>query len=130
MSRLRRLHPSPRVLFAALVALGLAGTVALALLPVDAAFGADPLLRLHSFANPARQVASVVDCGAPVANLTRSSPGVSLYALARDEACQRASTRRVAAGVAGGGMVAVLAALGLVTLARGGDGAAASVKVA
>jgi hypothetical protein len=118
VSRLRRVRPSPRALCLTLAALGVVSAVALAVLPVEAAFGADPLLRLHGFGNRSEQPVSGVDCGSPLGNLTRHTDGLSLYGLALDDACQHASTRRVATGLASGGMVAMLALVGLAALAR------------
>ena len=118
MTRLRRLRPSPRGLCLALAAIGAVSAVALVVLPVQAAFGADPLLRLHSLGNGPVEATSQVSCGSAVGNLTRSAEGVSLYGLARDEACQRASTRRVATGIAGGGVIAALALVALAAMAR------------
>lgn len=118
MSRLRRPRPSPRRLCAALAALGVVSALALALIPVDAAFGADPLLRLHSFANRSDQLAADVSCGSPVGNLTRTPEGLGFYGIARDNACQKASARRVATGIAAGGTVAMLALVGLAAAAE------------
>jgi hypothetical protein len=130
VSRLGRLRPSPRGLCLALAALGLVSAVALAVVPVDAAFGADPLLRLHGFGNPSSEAASDVSCGAPVSNITHHSDGLSLYGLARDDACQHASSRRLATGVAAGATVAMLALVGLAAAARRPDPVPSARRVA
>ena len=118
LRRLGRFHPSPRGLCVALVALGLVSAVALAVLPVDVAFGSDPLLRLHAFGNRSHLPVTGVDCGSPVGNLTGGADSFGLYGLARDKACQRASSRRMATGVAAGGAVAMLACVGLAGVRR------------
>ena len=107
-------RPSPRQLSAALAVLGMLAGMAILVLPVRAAFGDDPLLRLQSFSPAVEQAATEVDCGAPVGNLGRRSDGLSLYGLARDGACREAASRRVATAVAA---MAVVGLLGLVVLA-------------
>lgn len=112
MRRIRR--PSPRKLSVALALLGMVAGLAVLVLPVQAAFADDPLLRLQPFSPALDQVVTEVDCGAAVSNLGRRSDGISLYGLARDGACRAAASRRVATGVAA---TAVIGLLGLITLA-------------
>ncbi len=107
-------RPSPRQLSVALTVLAVSAGLAVLVLPVRVAFADDPLLRLQPFSPGLDQVATEVDCGAPVSNLGRRTDGVSLYGLARDGACREAATRRVATGVAA---FAVIGLLGLITLA-------------
>ena len=112
--RLIRRRPSPRQLSAALAVLGVLAGLAVLVLPVEAAFDDDPLLRLQPFSPALDSVVTEVDCGAAVTNLARRSDGVSLYGLARDGACRDAASRRAATAVAA---AAVIGLLGLVTLA-------------
>ncbi|MDQ4070291.1 MAG: hypothetical protein M3203_12605 [Actinomycetota bacterium] len=114
MRRPRIPRPSPRQLSAALAVLGVLGALAVLVLPVRAAFGDDPLLRLQPFSPALERAATEVDCGAAFGNLGRRSDGVSLYGLARDDACREEASRRVATAVAA---VAVTGVLGLVSLA-------------
>lgn len=114
MRRPRIPRPSPRRLTAAVAVLGMLAGMAILVLPVRAAFGDDPLLRLQPFSPALDRVATEVDCGAPLGNLGRRSDGVSLYGLARDGACREAASRRVATAVAA---MAVIGLLGLVILA-------------
>ena len=108
-------RPSPRRLGAAFPVLGVLAAVAVLVLPVRAAFGDDPLLRLQPFSPGMDRVATEVDCGAALGNLGRRSDGLSLYGLARDDACREEASRRVATAVAA---VAVTGALGLLVLTR------------
>ncbi len=110
---LRMPRPSHRQLSAAVAVLGVLAGLAVVVLPMRAAFGDDPLLRLQPFSPALDQVATEVDCGAAVGNLGRRSDGVSLYGLARDGACRDAATRRMATAVAA---TAVIGLLGLITL--------------
>ena len=107
-------RPSPRRLTAAVAVLGMLAGMSILVLPVRAAFGDDPLLRLQPFSPALDRVATEVDCGAPLGNLGRRSDGLSLYGLARDGACRDAASRRVATAVAA---MAVIGLLGLVILA-------------
>jgi hypothetical protein len=93
--------------------LGVAAAAAVLVLPVRAAFGDDPLLRLQSFSPGLEQVVTNVNCGGVVSNLGRRSGGLSLYDLARDDACREAASRRAATAVATVAVVGLLAALGL-----------------
>ena len=111
---LRMPRPSHRQLSAAVAVLGVLAGLAVVVLPVRAAFGDDPLLRLQPFSPALDQVATEVDCGAAVGNLGRRSEGVSLYGLARDGACREEASKRVATAVA---VVAVIGVLGLLTVA-------------
>jgi len=106
----RRHHlprPSPRRLGAALALLGLLAAVAFLVVPVDAAFADDPLLR-YGVLIGAQPAVTDVDCGVPVNNLRRRPDGLGLYDLARTDACREAATRRAATAAAAGGLVAVL----------------------
>ena len=115
MRRPRIPRPSARQLSAAAAVLGVLAGLAVVVLPVRAAFGDDPLLRLQPFsASALDQAVTEVDCGAAVDNLGRRSEGVSLYGLARDGACREAASRRVATALAA---MAVIGLLGLVSLA-------------
>ena len=107
-------RPSPRQLSAALPVLGVLVGVAVLVLPVRVGFADDPLLRLQPFSATLDRVATEVDCGAAFGNLGRRSGGVSLYGLARDDACREAASRRAATAVAA---AAVIGLLGLVALA-------------
>ena len=107
-------RPSPQRLSAAFAVLGALAAVAVLVLPVRAAFGDDPLLRLQPFSPGLDRAATEVDCGAAFGNLGRRSDGLSLYGLARDDACREEASRRVATAVAA---VAVTGALGLLILA-------------
>ena len=107
-------RPGPRRLSAVLAVLGLVAGLAVLLMPVEVAFGDDPLLRLRPFSSAVDQVVTQVDCGAAIGNLGRRSGELSLYGLARDGACRDAATRRVATAVAA---TAVIALLGLVAVA-------------
>lgn len=106
-------RPSPRRLSAALVLLGILGGVAFLVVPVNAAFSGDPLLRLQAFGSGPSPATSGVDCGAPLANVGRRSDGLSLYSLAKDRACRAAASRRAATAVAAGGLLALLGAIGV-----------------
>ncbi len=107
-------RPTPRRLGAAFPVLGVLAAVSVLVLPVRAAFGDDPLLRLQPFSPGMDRVATEVDCGAALGNLGRRSDGLSLYGLARDGACREEASKRVATAVA---VVAVVGMLGLLTLA-------------
>ena len=106
-------RPSPRRLGAALVALGLLGALSFLVVPVRASVAGDPLLRLRVFGDTTAQPAGHVRCGAPLANLSRRSDGLSLYVLATDRACRNAASRRTAAAVAAAAVVGVLGAIAL-----------------
>ena len=107
-------RPSPRQLSVALAMLGVLAGLAFLVVPVEAAFADHPLLRLAPFSPALEQAVTAVDCGVPLGNLGRRSDGVSLYGLARDDACRDAASRRVATAVAA---AAVIGLLGLVALA-------------
>jgi hypothetical protein len=114
MSRFRRPRPSPRQLSGALAVLGLVAGLAILLVPVNAAFGDDPLLRLQPFSANLESPATDVDCGRPVSVFGRRSAGLSLYDLAYDDACHSAASRRAATAVAA---VSLIGVLGLITRA-------------
>jgi len=113
MSRGRRARPSPRQLSAALALLGLLAGLAFLVVPVDAAFADDPLLRLQPFSPGLASAVTNVDCGAPVGNLGRRAEGLSIYELARADACRSAASRRVATAVAAASVVGLLGLIGL-----------------
>ncbi len=110
--RIRLPRPSARRMAGVLALLGVLAGVVLLVVPVDAAFASDPLLRLGRFAPPA-PASTDIRCGAPVSNLLRRSDGVSFYSLARDHACQEAASRRAVTAVAAGSLVAVLGLIGV-----------------
>ncbi len=111
--RRRRLpRPSARRLAGTVALLGVLATVVLLVIPVDAAFASDPLLRYGQFATP-EPAATDVRCGAPVSNLLRRSEGPSFYSLARDDACRTAASRRAATAAAAGALVVVLGLIGV-----------------
>ena len=114
MRRLRPPRPSARQLSATLPVLGMLAGLAILVVPVDAAFADHPLLRLQPFSPSLAAAVTEVDCGVPLTNLGRRSDGVSLYGLARDDACREAAVRRVATAVA---VVAVIGLFGLIGLA-------------
>lgn len=119
MTRPWAYRPSPRRFSAALALLGLLAGLAFLVVPVEAAFGDDPLLRLQPFSPALASRATNVDCGAPVSNFGRHSQGLSLYDLALDDACRAAAGRRATAAVAA---AAVIGLLGLIGLAGAHDG--------
>ncbi len=114
MRRPRLPRPSPRKLSATLSLLGVVAGLAFLVLPVQAAFGDDPLMRLEPFSPGMASAVPNVDCGRPVSNFGRRSEGLSLYNLASVEACQDAAGRRAATAVA---VAAVIGLLGLIGLA-------------
>jgi len=97
-----------------LVVLGVLAGIAILVVHVDTAFADDPLLRYGRF-DGAEAGVTDIDCGAPVSNLLRHSEGLSLYGLAKDDACRDAASRRAATAVAAGGLVAVLGLVALTT---------------
>lgn len=106
-------HLSPRRLSAALALLGLVAGLACLVVPVDAAFGDDPLLRLQPFSPSLASAATTVDCGAPVGNLSRRAQGLSIYELARSDACRSAASRRAATAVAAASVIGLLGLIGV-----------------
>ena len=106
-------QPSVGKLSVMLVVLGLGAGVAFLVVPVDAAFGNDPLQRLQPFSPALDGAVTEVDCGLPVSNLARRSGGLSLYGLARDDACRAAASRRAASAVAAAAVIGLLALIGL-----------------
>lgn len=113
MTRRRRVRPSPRRLSACLAVLGLLAGVAVLLMPVEAAFGDDPLLQLQAFSPSLASATTAVDCGSAMTNLGRRSDGLSLYALAKDDACRHAASRRAATAVAAASVIGLLGLIGL-----------------
>ena len=110
--RFRRLFARRR-LGTGLVVLSVLAGVAIMVVPVKAAFADDPLLRLQAIGSGAPAPASAThdaDCGSPLANLSRSSGGLSLSTLAEDHACRDAASRRVATAVAAAGVIGLLGA--------------------
>lgn len=114
MRLVRRDRLSTRQLSAALAVVGILGGLAFLVVPVEAAFADHPLLRLHPFSPALERAATEVDCGVPVRNLGRRPDGVSLYGLARADACRDAAGRRAATGVAAAAVTGVLGLLGRV----------------
>jgi hypothetical protein len=106
-------RPSPRRLSAAIALLGVLAGVAFLVIPVEAAFAGDPLLRLQAFGPPPSEATTGVDCGSPLTNLGRRGNGLSLYSVAKDHACREASSRRAATAVAAAGLIGVLGAVAL-----------------
>lgn len=113
MSRLRPPRPTLRQLGATLPVLGILAGFAIVVVPVEAAFADHPLMRLQPFSPALAAAVTEVDCGVPVSSLSRRSDGVSLYGLARDDACREAASRRVATAVAA---AAVIGLFGLIVL--------------
>jgi hypothetical protein len=114
VSRLRLPRPSGRRLSAAVALLGVVAGLAILLLPVAADLTGEPLLRLSPFSPSLAQGLTAVDCGSPVGNFGRSSDGLGLYQLARDDACRAAASRRAATAVAVAAVIGLLGVLGLV----------------
>lgn len=100
----------PRRLSASIAVLGVVSAAAVLLVPVTAALGDDPLLRLRSFGQQPAQ--TEVDCGSALRGL-RASGGVTLYDLARDSACRDAASRRVAIAVAVAAVLVLTGFLGI-----------------
>ncbi len=118
MKRPRLPRPSPRRLSVALAVLGMMAGLAFLLLPMEATFDEDPLLRLVPFSPALGQAVTRVDCGSAVSNFGRSSDDLSIASLARDGVCRDAATKRAATAVAA---MAVIGLLGLITLAGARD---------
>jgi hypothetical protein len=97
---------------------GVLSAVAVVFLPVEAAFGDDPILRLRRFDTTAGGPATEVECGSALQGLRGGSDGVTLYGIARDRACREASTERVLTAVAAGFVVVLLGSLALVPSSR------------
>ncbi len=104
---------SPRRLSAALAVLGLLAAMAVLVLPVEAAFGDHPILRLQPFSPGLAGAVTQVDCGTPLGNFGRRTDGLSLYNLALDDACRAAASERAATAVAAVGVIGLLAVFGL-----------------
>lgn len=102
--------------------MGVLSAVAVVFVPVEAAFGDDPILRLRAFDTTAGGPATTVDCGSAVEGLRGGSDAVTLYGIARDRACRDASARRVATAVAAGAIVVLLGCQGIAASARAGAG--------
>ena len=83
------------------------------LLPVDAAVGSDPLLRLRTF-DAAPATAGTVDCGPVLGDAATDDGRADLYGMARDKACREAADRRM---LSAGAAAAVVALTGLLALA-------------
>lgn len=113
MTRLRRPLPSRRRLSAALAILGVAAGLAFLVVPVDAGLTGDPLLRFQPFSPGLASAATSVNCGVPVGNLGRRASGLSIYELARSDACRDAASRRLATALAVASVVGVLGLIGL-----------------
>ena len=113
MRRLRPPRPSARQLSATLPVLGILAALAIVVLPVEAAFADHPLLRLQPFSSALASAVTEVDCGVAVTSLGRRSDGLSIYGLARDDACREAAARRVATAVAAAAVIGLLGLIGL-----------------
>ena len=113
----RRRHrlprPDLRQLCIAAVVLGVLSAVTVMFLPVEAAFGDDPILRLRSFDSTSAGPATEVDCGSVVSGIQGSGDTVTLYGIARDRACRDAASRRVVTAVAATAIVVLLGWYGL-----------------
>ena len=116
-------RPAPARLGAVLVVCGVLAGAVLLLLPVRATFGGDPLLRLEAFGAGLSGPTAGVACGSPLTGLGRASGSPSLYAVAKDRACQHAASRRVATAAALTGVVGLGGAL---VIARRRDGLVAA----
>jgi hypothetical protein len=107
--------PGPRVLSAAVMAVGMAVGLLMLFVPVRASFGDDPILRLKAFDRQRTSLATEVDCGPAPSNVGEPQGTGSLYDIARDGACHRVGYRRfwlaiaVASTFVAGGMVALVA---------------------
>ena len=107
--RLRGLRlPGRRSLLAAAVVLGVLSAAAAVLLPVKAAFGDDPILRLRSLDTASAGPVSGVECGSALSGLQGGDDTVTLYGIARDRACRDAASRRLLSAVAAGAIVVLL----------------------
>jgi hypothetical protein len=105
--------PGRRQVSAAAIAVGMLSALAVVFLPVDAAFGDDPILRLRSFDSTSGGPATEVECGTAFEGLRGEGGRVTLYGIARDRACRDAASRRVSASVAAAGIIVVLGLHGL-----------------
>ena len=112
--RLRQLRPpGRRQLSVAAIVVGLVSAVAVVFLPVEAAFGDDPILRLRSFDATSGGPATEVECGSALEGLRSEAGTVTLYGIARDRACRDAASRRVLTALAAVGILGVLGLYGL-----------------
>jgi len=105
------------------VVLGVLSAVAVVFLPVEAAFGDDPILRLRSFDAASGGPATTVGCGSALTGLQGGADTVTLYGIARDRACRDASTRRVLIAVAAGAIVVLLGSQSLAASSSRVEGA-------
>jgi hypothetical protein len=96
--------------------------VVFAILPVSARFADDPLLRLRQLDPELSPPTASAVCGSPVRNLNPTPTGPTLYELARADACQEATRRRLGAALATGGVIVMVGLLGA-TAPRLGPGA-------
>jgi len=113
MRRPRLPRPSPRRLSGAVCLLGLLAGLAFLVVPLDAAFADDPLLRLEPFSPGLALAATDVDCGVPLNNFALRSEGLSLSGLASADACREAAGRRAATAVAAAAVIGLLGLIGL-----------------
>ena len=88
--------------------LGVLSAATVVLMPVEAAFGDDPILRLRSFDSTSAVPATEVACGTVLSGLRGSGETVTLYGIARDRACREAASRRVLTALAVGAIVVLL----------------------
>ncbi len=101
-----------------MLVVGVLSAVAVVFLPVEAAFGDDPILRLRRFDTTAGGPATEVECGSALQGLRPGSDAVTLYGIARDRACRDASAKRVLTAVATVSVLALLGSLALVPSSR------------
>jgi hypothetical protein len=102
----------------AVVAVGLFLTALLLVAPVRASFGDDPVLRLQGFDRQRSFLSTSVSCGPAPGNLAAPAGARSVYDLARDDACHRASVRRLWVALALGATVVVASFAALAVAGR------------
>jgi hypothetical protein len=103
---MRRLHlPRRRHLSVAAVVVGILSAVAVVFVPVEVAFGDDPILRLRRLDTTADPHSTSVAGPPAVEGLRGGSDAASLYGIARDRACRDESAKRVLTAVAASAVV-------------------------
>ena len=100
--------PGRRPLLAAVVVLGVLSAATAAFLPVRAAFGDDPILRLRSLDTTSAGPVTDVECGSALRGLQGGDDAVTLYGIARDRACRDAAARRLLSAFAAAAIVVLL----------------------
>ena len=105
---LRLRLPGRRSLLVAVVVIGVLSAAAAVLLPVKAAFGDDPILRLRSLDTASAGPVTDVECGSALGGLQGGHDTVTLYGIARDRACRDAASRRLLSAIAAGAIVVLL----------------------